>query len=370
MRTRLGFVRKRMVAVLVLAAAVAGWVLHDMSSLETQTRQDIADRSAETLFFNMASEEKMDEVYFDEDGDLVADTPDEAALVAKPTALVFSFVANDNSANDAEVWQAAVEAITEKTGLPVSYLRMVDTKKQMAALRGGLLHITAFDSGAVPVAVKHAGFFPLCTIGSAGDSGDRNNNDKDKSDESVESQFGYKMQFIVKADSAIKKLTDLRGKNVAFVRPNSNSGCKAAMVHLWQMDFRPENHYNWHFSLSHANSAKSVIQGKVDAAPVASDILNRLVKKGDVPKDSFRVIYESALFPPVALGCAYNLPSELREEIQAALLTLDWSDTKLAQEMSPGETKKFVPVTYREDWASVRAIDQAVNRIRNQIAAR
>ncbi|MDC0936883.1 PhnD/SsuA/transferrin family substrate-binding protein [Pirellulales bacterium] len=130
------------------------------------------------------------------------------------------------------------------------------------------------------------------------------------------------------------------------------------------------NREHWHFSLSHANSVRSVIEGKVDAAPVASDILNRLVTKGDVAKDSFRVIYESALFPPVAIGCAYNLPNELREAIQAALLELDWSDTKLAREMSPGEAKKFVSVVYLNDWASVRAIDQAVNSVRNQIAAR
>lgn len=369
MRNRLGFVRKRVVAVLVLAAAVAGWVFHDVTTQGDQTRQDLADRSVTTLFFNMASEEKMDEVYFDEDGDLVADTPNEATLVANPSKLVFSFVANDNSANNSEVWQAAIEAINKKTGLPTSYLRLTDTKKQMAALRSGMLHITAFDSGAVPVAVKHAGFVPLCTIGREKNS--EAQTEEQSTGSSNESQFGYKMQFIVKADSKITKLDHLRGKNIAFVRPNSNSGCKAAMVHLWQMNFRPEHDYNWHFSLSHANSVQNVIKGKVDAAPVASDILQRLINKGDVAEDSFRVIYESALFPPVAIGCSYNLSAEQREAIRAALTELDWSDTKLAEEMAPGgEATQFVPVTYREDWASVRAIDQAVNLVRQQISTR
>lgn len=368
MRNRSGFVRKRVVAVLVLAAAVAGWVFHDVTSQGDQTRQDLADRSVTTLFFNMASEEKMDEVYFDEDGDLVADTPNETALVAKPTELVFSFVANDNSANNSEVWKAATDAISDKTGLPTSYLRLTDAKKQMAALRGGMLHITAFDSGAVPVAVKHAGFVPLCTIGRVREKADEADSEEQSTENGRESQFGYKMQFIVKADSKIKKLDDLRGKNIAFVRPNSNSGCKAAMVHLWQMDFRPEHDYNWHFSLSHANSVQTVISGKVDAAPVASDILQRLINKGDVVEDSFRVIYESALFPPVAIGCSYNLSAELRETIRDALAELDWKDTKLAEEMTPGgEAVQFVPVNYREDWASVRAIDQAVNLVRQQI---
>ncbi len=369
-----GYVRKRMVVVLVLVAAIAGWIVNDMASLKNKTKQEVADRSVSTLFLNMPSVKKMDEVYFDENSDLLADTPEEAELIAKPTELVFSFVATDNRSNDPEVWKAATEAIGEKTGLPVTYLKFTDIKKQMAALRGGLLHVTAFDSGSVPAAVKHAGFYPLCTIGGVNDQ-DHPKQGEQESEEKVASgskngKFGYKMQFIVSSDSIIEELEDLRGKNVAFVRPNSNSGCKAAMVHLWQMGLRPEHDYNWHFSLSHANSAKSVLQGKVDAAPVASDILSRLVTKGEVPKDSYRVIYESALFPPVALGCVYNLSPETQQAIRTALLDLDWADTKLAQEMAAGKAKKFVPVAYRDDWSSIRAVDEAVNSIRDQIVTR
>ncbi|QDS98009.1 phosphate/phosphite/phosphonate ABC transporter substrate-binding protein [Adhaeretor mobilis] len=373
MRTRSGFATKPVVAILALAAAVAGWVVYNESSSGDRERKVLADRSVNTLFTNMPRDEKMDAVYFDTDLDLVADTPEEATLLAKPTELVFSFVATDNSSNDAAVWEAAVEAISEKTGLPVSYLRLVDTRKQMAALRGGQLHITAFDSGSVPVAVKHAGFIPLCTISNAEGSDPKakaGEAESPKTEKAATGQFGYKMQFIVKVDSQIKDLADLRGKNIAFVRPNSNSGCKAAMVHLWQMDLRPEHDYNWHFTLSHANSVRNVTEGRADAAPVASDILQRLVSKGDVARDSFRVIYESSLFPPVAVGCSYNLPSKLREEIRDALLNLDWTDTTLAKEMAPGEPKKFVPVVYRDDWASVRAVDQAVSSVRDQIAVR
>lgn len=373
MQRNSGIIRKRVVALLVVLAAAAGWVLHDVSSLEQRTRQDLAGRSVNTLLFNMSGDEKMDGVYVDLDDDLIADAPEEEALLAQPNELRFSFVAAEDSVAHAEVWQAVTDAISEKVGRPVKYLPFDEGRKQMAALRSGVLHVTAFDSGAVPMAVKHAGFVPLCTIGDVRQEGEPDDSPPDNAQsaeagDDSEGRFGYRMQFIVKEDSPIKELPALRGKNIAFVRPNSNSGCKAAMVHLWQMGLRPEHDYNWHFSLSHENSARSVVDGRADAAPVASSILQRLVDKGVIQPGSFRVIYESALFPPVAIGCAYNLPEEQRQAIQAALLELDWADTKLAEEMAPGSPKQFVPVVYREDWASVRAVDQAVKSLRDQIA--
>ena len=83
--------------------------------------------------------------------------------------------------------------------------------------------------------------------------------------------------------------------------------------------------------------------------------------------DALRVIYESERFPPVAFGCAYNLSPELRDSIQAALLDLDWTGTKLAEEMSPGEAKKFLPIVYKDDWANIRRVDQAASNANNSL---
>ena len=350
-----GFLRKGMIAALAVVAAAAGGASYFASNLQQEAEQDLVKRTVSNVFSNMAVTAKLDDVYQDADGDLIADAPQQEALVAKPTELAFSFIASEDPANVAEVWEVATKAIADKAGLPVTYLRLEDAKTQLAALRGGNLHVTAFSSGAVPTAVNQAGFVPLCTIGKAGEG-------------EQPSDFGYTMKFIVKADSSIKDLKGLRKKKIAFVRPRSNSGCKAPMILLWEEHgLQPERDYSWYYSYSHSNSIDAVLSGKADAAPVASDILARMTAKDEVPDDAFQVIYESERFPPVAFGCAYNLSAELREKIRTALLELDWSGTKLAEEMSAGETKKFLPIVYKDDWANIRRVDQAASSANNAL---
>jgi len=349
-----GFVRKRMIAALAVIAALAGGASYVASSLQQQAQQELVERTVSNVFSNMAITDALDEVYQDANGDLIADVPEVEALLAKPTELVFSFIASEDSANNAEVWQAATQAIAEKTGLPVTYLQLEDSKTQLAALRNGRLHVTAFSSGTVPAAVNQAGFAPICTIG--------NTTDNDAG------EFGYTMQFIVQADSPIKTLGDLRKKKIAFVRPRSNSGCKAAMILLWEKQgMQPERDYRWYYSYSHDESIAAVIAGDADAAPVASDILARMVAKDEINADAYRVLYESERFPPVALGCAYNLSQDLRDSILAALLELDWTDTRLAEEMAAGGVKKFLPISYKDDWANIRRVDQAASNARNTL---
>lgn len=350
-----GVVSKQVLLLLVVVAAAAGGASYVASSWEGEAQRELEKRTASTIFANIATAESLDEVYTDADGDLVADAPDEEALLAKPKEIFFSFIASDDPANSGAVWKAATRAISEKTGLPVSYLQLDHAKAQLAALRGGQLHVTAFGSGEVPTAVNHAGYVPLCTIGTPGEG-------------EAAAKFGYKMQFIVKADSKIKDVKGLKDKKIAFVRPRSNSGCKAAMTLLKdQHGMLPESDYQWYYSYSHDASIEAVLSGKADAAPTASDILERKVAKDELSDDSYRVIYESERFPPVAFGCSYNLPPEMRETISTALLELDWTDTKLAEEMAAGEAKKFLPISYKDDWANIRRVDQAASAISNSL---
>jgi len=350
---RSGFVRKRVIAALTVVAIVAGGTSYVASSWEQQAQQDLVDRTVSNVLSNLPTATQLDEVYQDQNGDLVADSPEREELWARPTELVFSYIASEDSANDAQVWQAAMDAIGQKIGASVRYLRLEDSKNQLEALRNGQLHVTAFGSGTVPVAVNSAGFVPICTTGDAAGG------------------FGYTMNFIVKADSPIKTLDDLRGKQIAFTRPRSNSGCKAALILLMeQHDLQPERDYQWTYSYGHTESIHAVAAGTADAAPVASDILARLIAKGDIEADAFRTIYESERFPPAALGCAYNLAPDLRAAIQTALLELDWTGTRLAEELAAGESRKFVAISYKDDWANIRRVDQAASVARDNLGSR
>lgn len=347
-----GVVRGRVIAALVIVAAVAAWASYVASSWEKDAQEQYIARTMSNFFTSLSPVVQLDDVYQDADGDLLADMPENPALQARPTELVFSFITSEDSTNEAPQWQELMDAIAEKTGLPVTYLRVTDAREQYEAMRGGRLHITALGTGEVPAAVNTAGFIPVCTFGK----------------ESGES--GYKMNFIVKKDSPIKSLADVRGKKIAFTRPRSNSGCKAAAMLLMEKEnLEPERDYQWRYTYGHTGSIKAVASGEVDVAPIASDIFARMIAQGEVNKDDFRSIYESEQFPPAAFGYAYNLAPEIKDAIKQALIDFQWEGTKIAESFGGDGTDKFVPVTYKDDWANIRRVDLAASNARGKLLA-
>jgi phosphonate transport system substrate-binding protein len=208
------------------------------------------------------------------------------------------------------------------------------------------LHITAFGTGEVQGAVNEAGFIPLACAADA------------------DGRYRYTMKIIVPADSAVKELADLKGRRMTFVRPRSNSGCTAALVALMEKhNLQPERDYKWGFSYGHETSIEGVAAKRFEAAAVASDILDRMTAAGRVADGAVRTIYESEPFPPGVIGYAYNLKPELREEIRETMLGFDWANSGVAREFGPQGAVKFAEVNYKADWAPVREIRQAGDKL-------
>ena len=96
------------------------------------------------------------------------------------------------------------------------------------------------------------------------------------------------------------------------------------------------------------------------AAAIASDVLDRDL--GSAIKESqYRVIFKSAdNYPRAGLGYVYNLKPELAAQIRKCLLEFPWKNTSVAKHFGPAGQTKFLPVNYKDDWAKVREIDDAV----------
>ncbi len=72
----------------------------------------------------------------------------------------------------------------------------------------------------------------------------------------------YQSQFIVKADSPIKKIEDLAGKKIAFVEPASTSGYLLPLKTLKEKNIDPKETV---FAGKHDNVVSMVYTGQVDA---------------------------------------------------------------------------------------------------------
>jgi phosphonate transport system substrate-binding protein len=282
----------------------------------------------------------LDKAYCDRDGDLVADAPTDPKQLVDPSTLVFAYTPVEDPAVYAKVWDGFVKYLEQTTGKKVVFFPVQSNAAEIEAMRSGRLHIAGFNTGSNPIAVNCAGFVPFAIMGT---------ND---------GKFGYEMEIIVPADSAIKTPADLKGKKVAFTDPTSNSGYKAPLAILKDdFNLEPDRDFTAVFSGKHDNSVIGVANKDYDAAAVANEVMFRMFERKVVDRDKIRTIYKSATFPTTGYGYAYNLDPALVEKIKQAFFTYPWEGSALQAEFKGQD--RFVPITYQKDWAVIRKIDAA-----------
>jgi phosphonate transport system substrate-binding protein len=173
------------------------------------------------------------------------------------------------------------------------------------------------------------------------------------------------MQIIVPADSPIQNLKDLKGRELTLTEPGSNSGFKAPLVYLSKEGLQPGRDYVLRYSNGHRESIEGIAQKTFQAAAVASDVVKRAM--ADEPplirKEQFRVIYQSENFPTAGFGYVWNLNPELAEKVKKAFFRFEWKGTGVEKEFGASDQTKFVAVSFKNDFAAVRAIDDAIRSI-------
>jgi len=283
----------------------------------------------------------LDKPYVDRNNDLVADTP---TKTVDPSTLVFAYTPGEDRALHASVWSDLLQHLEKMTGKKVTFFPVQSNAAELEAMRAGRLHIAAFGTGSVPVAVNCAGFVPFAVMG--GEHG----------------ILGYEMELITYPDSGIGKPADLRGRKLAFTSPTSNSGFKEPSV-LLRKEFGLEagRDYSSVFSGKHENSILGVVNKDYDAAAIANEVLRRMVARGVIKDQQIRSIYKSPTFPTAAFGLAYNLEPSLAAKVREAFFTFPWAGTALEQEFSALGVSKFLPITYKDEWALVRDVDAELN---------
>ena len=289
---------------------------------------------------NCSRPPKMDSRFCDENGDLVADTPSNPI---DPRTLVFAYTPVEDPAVYRDVWAGFLDHMRQVTGKRIQFFAVDSNAAQLEAMRAGRLHVAGFNTGSVPFAVNFAGFVPFTMMAAADGS------------------YGYEMEIIVPASSSIQSVEQLKGKQVAFTSPTSNSGFKAPSALLKsEFNMEKDQDYSSTFSGSHENSILGVYNNDYTAASVANSVLSRMTARGVVDRSQLRTIYKSQTFPTTAYGYVYNLEPQLAEKIKQAFRTFDWEGSKLKEEFSKSGEAQFVPITYKKEWEVIRKIDNAL----------
>ena len=280
---------------------------------------------------------KLDSLYCDENRDGIADPPKDAAKLASPDTLIFTYAPVEEPAVYEAAWADFMKHLEKVTGKKTKYFGLQNYAAQIEAMRSGRLHISAYSTGSLVYAVHLAGAVPFAIMRDA------------------KGPAGYHLVVITQAkNDKINGVADLKGKRVAHVSQTSNSGHQAPVYFFSKMGVVPGKDYQIAFSGKHDNSALGVVNGDYDAAVVADTVVERMASRGVIKASDYKVVYTSPVFPTAGFAYSHNLEPRLADKIREAFMTFKIEGSGLGKEFK-GRTG-FMPVNYQKDWDAVVGI--------------
>jgi len=133
----------------------------------------------------------------------------------------------------------------------------------------------------------------------------------------------YKGQIIVRADSGIKSLQDLKGKVMCWVDPNSTSGYIVPRILLKANGIDPDKDFAKTIEAgSHNNVVIQVYNGECDAGATYVDARSSVEK--DIPdvKEKVVVLETTSDIPNDNVSFIKDFPADMRKQIVDALLEI------------------------------------------------
>lgn len=132
----------------------------------------------------------------------------------------------------------------------------------------------------------------------------------------------YRSVFIARADNKkINKLSDLKGKSIAFASERSTSGYLVPLNELYAKGGITLRDLSKHVNLKYHDSvAREVLRGNFDAGAVIDSVANRFKDRG------LKIIALSDPIPGLPVVVRADLPPEIVNAIKNALLSLDYNN--------------------------------------------
>jgi phosphonate transport system substrate-binding protein len=247
--------------------------------------------------------------------------------------LVLGIIPAENASGVADRYAPFVEYLSKELGVKVTLRIANDYAAVIEGQRNGSIHIAGYGPAsyarAVVTGVKVE---PFCTT--VNDDG----------------TVGYYSVFYVRADSPYKSIEDLKGKNLGLVDPNSTSGNNVPRFILNKQKIVPETYFSHvTYAGSHENAVIALQQKTVDVAAnwwnsEDDSNLTRMVKKGLVKKEDFRIISKSDLIPNSPYAYLADLPPDAKAAIWKAFQEAPTKNKAAYDKLSDGKDKEFKQV--------------------------
>jgi len=169
----------------------------------------------------------------------------------------------------------------------------------------------------------------------------------------------YHGYILVRKDSGIKDITDMKGKVIAFVEKATTAGYIFPMAYFKKHGIKDINTYfkEYYFTGSHDAAIHAVLDKKVDIACAKNTVYEILSREDKRIKDELMIIARSPDVPSNGLGLRPQLPFAVKADIKETLLNMH-NDPKGKLVLEEFGVIQFIETT-ESDYAPVFDIAQS-----------
>ncbi len=228
----------------------------------------------------------------------------QAKLGTKDNPIVMSFVPSGDTQEIIASGDKLAQMIQDRTGLVIDANVGTDYAAVREAMGAGKAHIGWLNTFNYVLAHEKYGVeVALVTVRYGSTS--------------------YKGQIIVRADSGIQSLQDLKGKVMCWVDPNSTSGYIVPRIMLKANGIDPDKDFAKTIEAgSHNNVVTQVYNGECDAGATYVDARSSVEK--DIPdvKEKVVVLATTSEIPNDNVSFIKDFPKDTRDKIVNALLDI------------------------------------------------
>ena len=217
--------------------------------------------------------------------------------------MVFVPASEKGDEND---YKNLIKIVNKLTGFKINFIKVTDYNAAVEAMRAGRADIAWYGGKTYIKAVELANAEAFAAGVRPG-----------------EKDAGYYTYFVVKKDSKIKKLSDIKGKILSLNSIGSTSGDLIPQVELAKINLfitNKNDFKNIYYAGSHDACLLAVLNNQADVCGMSSRNFEARLADNTLKKNQVKIIHKSERVPPPPLAYSKNISIEDRKKIKKAVL--------------------------------------------------
>jgi phosphonate transport system substrate-binding protein len=260
----------------------------------------------------------------------------------------------------AKRWDVYRDYLSKATGLPVKLFESSDYNGTIQALSSGQVDMAQIAGGGYANADAQVGKLvaPILTTRQA------------------EGDMGYYSALMVKANSPVKSLADMKGRSLGYVDFNSTSGYLFPRAKMREQGIEPDTFFGkTSFAGGHTQSVMALENGQFDGAIVmvsGGDPVNgfttgavyTMARRGLVNPKDFRMVWTVGPIPNGTIATRTDRPQPFIDIVRGAMVALPYDNPDLYNDTGQPAGSAFAAVdrAFYADIIKLRAEDIANRR--------